>query len=147
MLCYDAILNRVTVEVKNHMTLIKVRTAVIRWDKSKSNKKKREAHITWGSHNAKAEVGDGLGGVHTLGMAGLQTGTMLPDILFKVWLIYSKGRGPTTRWSKSMLFSSGGTTAVNLPKLSASRCKRAHVVEAWETSCGPMCGMTYRCGC
>ena len=59
---------------------------------------------------------------HTVGMAGLQTGTMLPDMVFSFWLMYSRGRGPTMRWIKSMLFRKGGTTTANLPKLSARLC-------------------------
>lgn len=58
----------------------------------------------------------------TLGIDGLQTGMMLPDILFRFLLMNSNGLGPTTRWIKSMLLSKGGIAAVNVPKLFARVC-------------------------
>lgn len=63
-----------------------------------------------------------LGRDHTLGIDGLHTGMILPDILFKFLLMNSSGLGPTTRWIRSMLFSSGGIAAVNVPKLLARAC-------------------------
>ncbi len=59
----------------------------------------------------------------TLGIEGLQTGTRLPDILLRFWLMNSSGLGPTMRWIRSMLFSKGGIALVNVPKLFASDCK------------------------
>lgn len=66
--------------------------------------------VRWGERN------------YTLGIDGLHTGMMLPDILFKFLLMNSSGLGPTTRWIKSMLFSNGGIAAVNVPKLFARVC-------------------------
>ena len=59
-------------------------------------------------------------------MDGLQTGMMLPDILFKFLLMNSNGLGPTMRWIKSMLFSKGGIAAAKVPKLFARVCTEKH---------------------
>lgn len=56
-------------------------------------------------------------------MDGLQTGIMLPDILFRFLLMNSNGLGPTMRWIKSMLFSKGGIAAAKVPKLFARVCR------------------------
>ena len=65
----------------------------------------------------------------TLGIAGLHTGTKLPDILLRFLLMNSRGLGPTTRWMRSMLFSSGGIAAAKVPKLFASDCSKVAEVK------------------
>lgn len=48
----------------------------------------------------------------------------------------SRGLGPTTRWMRSMLFSSGGIALVKAPKLLAKDCKKhSQVTQVSEQRC------------